>query len=530
MNKIEIKYDQSKYMKNKFLNFFIDSLSINDIINKEYNNHTKGLVPPFLNLMDESEEDFVWDIFESDSKDIVILPILICSEDLDLCCIVLCVEVQKKKNSVQWLRFGYRADEGKLNENSILDKIPSFEFDRYEYEDAIRAFKWKRDTKIPQNILFDVVVESLFLHGEVTVYESYSEYDSELIVFKNQEELKLYLKKAIEKKLSYVMFKLYYSSMDGEVNIHKISLNPEACEGHTFRYEALAIGAIGLNLDCSKGANEISCKLYVNEPNRLFSHEKKDVNKWNWEETNKIYHALMEDLNYVKERYRAENLMIKDVNRELVELIESHGYRAKIVGQKIEPNFKEPVLLETWFYPIPKDKEMQSRLDIGVQFSNGKELYEAFSDIGETERDAINKNLTNFSRSSFHVFLDAFNETDKYVEKERWNISNALWDVFIGDYNIKKYSNLLIVEIPDTLFDTIESLIYQENLTEDWYFIRLYYAQMNNKMMACEFMINNQIIKEAQEKIAELDWIVSNEFYSLREFLILKMVKKFINN
>ena len=518
---IEIKYDTSQYMRNEFLNFFINEESINEMIEHYYPGLSNGLIPPYLHLMCDSEEELVWEIFESDSNDILSLPILICSDDLDLTCTVISVEVQKTKNSVKWLRFGHADEEGELYEDSILDKIPSFEFSKYAYEDAVRAFKWKRDTKLPQNILFSVILNSLFSYGDVAIYENYSAYSKELLVFTNKEDFEEYLLGAIEERKSYLQFKLHYKEMGSEVNVCKYSLDPSSCDGHTFRYKSVALGAIGFSLDASKGADEIACNLYLDNQKQFSESERTE---WNWDVINEIYTSLMADLTYVKERYRAENLMVKSVNQELEELMVGHGYEVEIVGNKIKPNFKLPILFETWFYPKVESYGIQSRLDVGVTLPNGLEVYEAFADFGENEREAITANLTNFTRGTFHVLLDAFNDTEKYCNKERWSIKGKNWDVFIGDYNIKKSSSLESITIPENLFDLLEKIVQEQELTEEWYFVRLFYAHNNHSPMASEFMINNNNIEYAEEQIAKLDWISAKDFYSLRAFFVLKRV------
>ena len=164
---------------------------------------------------------------------------------------------------------------------------------------------------------------------------------------------------------------------------------------------------------------------------------------------------------------------------------------------------------------------IQSRFDIGVKFQNGLELYEAFSDFGSNEAEATKKNLENFTRSSLHVMLDAFNDTEIYEAKEKWEINGCLWDVFIGDYNIKS-AGLKKVEIPNNLFDKIEEIICNKRLEEKFYFVRIFYAHNDSKVMATEFMINNINIEYAEKVLESLDWMESKSFYSLRIFLILK--------
>jgi len=70
----------------------------------------------------------------------------------------------------------------------------------------------------------------------------------------------------------------------------------------------------------------------------------------------------------------------------------------------------------------------------------------------------------------------------------------------------------------------LEKIVHEQELIQDWYFIRLFYSHNNHLTMASEFMINNNNIEYAQEQIAKLDWMSAKDFYSLRAFFVLKRV------
>lgn len=64
-----------------------------------------GLCPAWSKELDWSGEiRWVWKLIEMDS---VVLPLLLCPEDLDFSCIVIVVEVEKTKDFVYWNRVGY---------------------------------------------------------------------------------------------------------------------------------------------------------------------------------------------------------------------------------------------------------------------------------------------------------------------------------------------------------------------------------------------------------------------------------------
>ena len=222
-----------------------------------------------------------------------------------------------------------------------------------------------------------------------------------------------------------------------------------------------------------------------------------------------------------KKIFNSKNEEFK-INEQLTELLHEHGFETDVIGNKIVPNFKEKIEIETWVIPNEKGKIVQTRLDVGVKFQNGKELYEAFSDIGNGVNDCVKKNIENFCNSCLHVFIDAFNDTNTYTDQEKWQIGITNHTVFIGNFNVKAMVNK-DVNIPPNLLETIKNNISWRKLDEDYYFVRFFYAHHQNKTIATEFMINNRSYEE--QNLAELDWENSMDYYSVRNFIILKKVQ-----
>lgn len=213
------------------------------------------------------------------------------------------------------------------------------------------------------------------------------------------------------------------------------------------------------------------------------------------------------------------------INEAIAELINAHGYNTTITRDKIIPEFKDKIELDTRVFPRQNENIIQTRFDIEVSLKNGMRLYESFGDFGRDVYEAINKNIENFSRSSLHVFIDAFNDTNTYCGKVEWQIRDNIFDVYVGSYNIKSSGNKQI-ELPIELYKEIQDIIIHTNLNEEYFFIRFFYAHNQNKVMTTEFMINNVNVETAQEKLENLNWMKSDEFYSVRNFIILKLVKK----
>lgn len=142
---------QTKTFKNPFSNqnyyiIEIDGKSLEDYV-LENSDLTEGLVPTLLNwLHDESERKVVWNRVLPKMGETTYLPILMCSEDVDLWCDLIMVEVQADERFVYWNRLGLddtNADKPEEIGDNILwfDNSPSFRFDKTQYVDVINQFR-----------------------------------------------------------------------------------------------------------------------------------------------------------------------------------------------------------------------------------------------------------------------------------------------------------------------------------------------------------------------------------------------------
>lgn len=159
------------------------------------------------------------------------------------------------------------------------------------------------------------------------------------------------------------------------------------------------------------------------------------------------------------------------------------------------------------------------RLDIRILLENKNVIGESFTGIGKDELSATQNAFHNFSMNSLPVLLSAFwqIEENEQIGIEEWEINGKLWKAFIGNFGCKGDFN-----IPISLFPTLEEGIKNEELTENLYWFRFYYANLNKKDNMTEALINNEPLKTLEKKIENLDWEKSDKFYSLRNFIILQ--------
>ncbi|MCO6565660.1 MAG: hypothetical protein J6581_09505 [Apibacter sp.] len=195
--------------------------------------------------------------------------------------------------------------------------------------------------------------------------------------------------------------------------------------------------------------------------------------------------------------------------------------------------YKEWILVDKQLPAIRADtfdyKEYEDgagiRLDITLLLQNKKTITESYLGIGKNKISAVQNAFQNFVANSFHVFLSAFwqiNNEDQ-IGIEQWNIKGNVWEVYIGNFGCKGDFN-----IPENLFKTIEEQIQEEDLNEDIYWIRIYYAHINNKEIMIEALKNNEAWPEMENNLKLVSWDISEKFYSLRNFIILKRRKNYL--
>jgi hypothetical protein len=96
-------------------------------------------------LYDEDEEKLAWSrITPGAENSSTIVPLLVCSDDMDFACTVLVVEQLIADGTVQWLRWGFSASAGlEVGISTIWEtpkKIPLATFDRKEFDECLQSF------------------------------------------------------------------------------------------------------------------------------------------------------------------------------------------------------------------------------------------------------------------------------------------------------------------------------------------------------------------------------------------------------
>ena len=213
-----------------------------------------------------------------------------------------------------------------------------------------------------------------------------------------------------------------------------------------------------------------------------------------------------------------------NINSEVVKLLNHHGYKVTYVDEKILIHFKEDIGFDSRVTITHRyENACTSRLDVKFTLPNGQVLFEAFGDMGKNEKEAKINNIKNFIANSFHVILSCLNEDkeDEQIVYENWQVGGQNWDVYIGNFATKTNIDVPI-NIPENLFQHVEDTICNCELVHEYHWVRVFVAQDSNEISAVEFLINNEENQEGKDLISKLSWEKKDEYYSIRNFLMMR--------
>jgi hypothetical protein len=210
------------------------------------------------------------------------------------------------------------------------------------------------------------------------------------------------------------------------------------------------------------------------------------------------------------------------VNTRLLELFRAHGIEAvandgwlEFAGRALRT--QAAVVKET-----PHPNALNVQLDVRFEVLPGLTIIESFAGLGAEREVSVADGFRNFTLNSFHVLLAAFlNPGDPQVAEEAWVVGGRPAHAVIG--NICGRGSPPGGVPPNGWFPGFEQRLKNSNLRPGTHWIRVYYAQMQGKALACEVLLDNVTWEEMQSALAADFWPSADEFYSARLFLVVRI-------
>ena len=205
------------------------------------------------------------------------------------------------------------------------------------------------------------------------------------------------------------------------------------------------------------------------------------------------------------------------------ELLEAHGVETSIYKEWVL-NKEDLPGIRGFFHNVSKvDSGYCVRLDIDVGANTEQTIFECFAGVGDNEKNTKKDAIEDFCNCTLYVMLAAFwgiIDRDR-VRIETWRLNETDWKVYIGNY-VRRSKNDEDIPVLEVASSKTEELIKSLTLEDDLYWVRSFYCNAKDENKTSEALLNNESWKNLQNVLSDLDWPATDEYYSARNFIILK--------
>ena len=216
-------------------------------------------------------------------------------------------------------------------------------------------------------------------------------------------------------------------------------------------------------------------------------------------------------------------LLETDINKQLLEILGQFDLKFNKMEDFYFVDDRFPGITGMVFEMERYDDSVVIQVDVHILLPN-KTIIESFVGHATSVEEAIAEALEQFEVNVAHVLISAFWENAKTIENgvglEQWDINGHRWQAVVGNYG---YKGSLPIEdvVLDELFDIIKDEIHSLPLEEDIYAIRSVYTNVGDGRKVTEALLNNEDFVSLESKISKLPWKNSNEYYSVRNFILV---------
>lgn len=168
------------------------------------------------------------------------------------------------------------------------------------------------------------------------------------------------------------------------------------------------------------------------------------------------------------------------------------------------------------------DGQVVVETEFRIQLPSGRTIVEFIAGIGDSREKAIHDSFVNFVVTTFHVVYKGFiNFDDPHLESTKLTIAGKEREVLLGDIFLRSNSSEQRIDLSQ-IRPQIEAMLKSSKLSSDVHWIKIVYAQMNNKPMTVSVTIDNAEDQSLTEQVGRLSWPSATAFYMAKQFIVVK--------
>lgn len=178
-----------------------------------------------------------------------------------------------------------------------------------------------------------------------------------------------------------------------------------------------------------------------------------------------------------------------------------------------------PAIRLLWF-----PYEINGCLQVEVFHHDQTLMIECFAGLGKGDA-AILDGLQNFLASAFHVLAVAFWKLspDDHVTIEEWKIADSRYKAYIARVCTREINMKMQPAFPHNWFECFSTQIQRKSCLNHVAWFRLFVGK-HRQHLTVEVLRNNETWEEAQDILSRLNWTTCQGYYSIRQFVVLKVM------
>jgi hypothetical protein len=161
-----------------------------------------------------------------------------------------------------------------------------------------------------------------------------------------------------------------------------------------------------------------------------------------------------------------------------------------------------------------------AELEFKIKLPDGKEIVEYLAGMGDTEEQAVNDCLANFTLTTFHVVYKAYmNPQDEHQPVEKVQIGGIERELLLGEFYARGGE-----DTPDLMpvSAQVRQLAIDSSLPAGTHWIKIVYGQNEEKPIMVSATLDNGESAELTDKLGKLDWPKHKSFYLVKQFILIK--------
>jgi hypothetical protein len=212
------------------------------------------------------------------------------------------------------------------------------------------------------------------------------------------------------------------------------------------------------------------------------------------------------------------------IDKFFVDWLKSHGHTNVVVDSNGVGISDNDTRLQGSLYGSNKHESRGYVVEVEftIRLPSQGEITEFLAGMGDTEEQAINDALLNFTLTTFHVVYKAFmNADDPHMTTTSVPFNGGNRDVIAGDILMRGAKSLETTNIDNVRVEILAALA-STPLAPGSHWTKIVYSQDEGKPMTVAVTLDNEDHPALTSQVTNLNWPKVEGFYMAKQFIVIK--------